>query len=350
MISLLKTVYRFSSKHSRRLLLRTLRIAFALCKARVIIVYDSKNVFDGFGAQLHRILSLIHVAHQFKFEILKPQVNHITLHPLDPMRSLESMSEFLVKCEKIFFQSKLYFNDESILEKSRIENVSSLNLRFLFRIFFRRACFRTTQVLVVQDAHSLADLEVDTYSDTIKLYFRDFLQNNILSSKNEELIVHYRQGSGEFAIYPGQSISRQIPLSYFGRIISSVLYSKNNHIKTIRVFTDSPKTDVSYFPPKEQLSFWANSPGFDGDKVIYKGLDVEAYFASISKAYEVEVIVERNVDPAEMIISMANSTVLITSRSSLSYVGGLFNERGIIFYAPQFWHMKPRRWILDKGE
>ena len=57
-------------------------------KAKVVVKYDAKQVKDGFGAQLHRIVSLLHVAHQLKFEVIKPEILEVAIHPLDPIKTL----------------------------------------------------------------------------------------------------------------------------------------------------------------------------------------------------------------------------------------------------------------------
>jgi hypothetical protein len=46
-----------------------------------------------------------------------------------------------------------------------------------------------------------------------------------------------------------------------------------------------------------------------------------------------------------MIVDMSKANILITSRSSLSYVGGLFNRDGLVFYPHRFWHTKLKGWI-----
>ena len=162
--------------------------------------------------------------------------------------------------------------------------------------------------------------------------------------------MHYRQGAGNFAIYPGQRIPRQIHLDYFLGVISEILSAKESKIKKLRVFTDSPREDKEFSPLKEQLDLWVGTPGFHGQNVTYKGLDIENYFNLISKRYGVEVMIERNLDPLEMIIEMANASVLIISRSSLSYIAGLFNSKGSVYFAPGFWHAKPRQWLISPRE
>lgn len=314
----------------------------------VVVIYDSPNVFDGFGAQLHRILSLIHVSNQFNLRMWKPRIDQITLHPLDPIKTVEEMRQYLVSCEQIFFQSALYLTDYPDLISTEKRSAPSLNLTILCKAIFLSFFFRKPYMLTVQEAHSIADLEVHSYWKSIQLYFESFLDTHVSSRKNNELIIHYRQGAGNFAVYPGQSISRQMPVNYFMNMTDKVITNTGLNFARIRVFTDSPKTDLVFFPVREQIHLWEQSPGFDGSKLTHKGLDVEPHFQSIGFKNNIPITVERNLGPAEMIIEMANAAALITSRSSLSYVAGLFNSSGLVVSAPEFWHTKPRQWISGR--
>ena len=45
---------------------------------------------------------------------------------------------------------------------------------------------------------------------------------------------------------------------------------------------------------------------------------------------------------------MLRADVLITSKSSLSFVAGLLNKKSIKIYTP-FWHQPPREWISSEN-
>jgi hypothetical protein len=44
---------------------------------------------------------------------------------------------------------------------------------------------------------------------------------------------------------------------------------------------------------------------------------------------------------------MSEADILITSRSSYSYVGGLLNLKGKIIIPSGFWHSKLNSWVLE---
>ena len=348
--ALLKKVYRLVSRFSRTLVFFVIKLIAVRIKAKVVVKYDAKQVKDGFGAQLHRIVSLLHVAHQLKFEVIKPEILEVAIHPLDPIKTLSEMRTFLAKSNDVLFQSSLYVAEKKTYKQNRILRIDSLNLKGICKVLISTFWRTEPTILVSCEAHSLADLVVDKYSETLNLYFKFFLENQVGTNKREVLILHYRQGAGNFAIYPGQRIPRQIHLDYFLGVISEILSAKESRIKKLRVFTDSPREDIEFSPLKEQLDLWVGTPGFHGQSVTYKGIDIENYFNLISKRYGVEVMIERNLDPLEMIIEMANASVLIISRSSLSYIAGLFNSKGSVYFAPGFWHARPRQWLISTRE
>jgi hypothetical protein len=65
------------------------------------------------------------------------------------------------------------------------------------------------------------------------------------------------------------------------------------------------------------------------------------------RSKQVDINVHSGGNPLEAIALMSKSDLLITSRSSLSYVAGLLNSSGTIVAADQFWHPNPDAWITD---
>ena len=345
MATSLKRIYRLISYHSRLFSVRTLKFVSVFFVPRLTFAYDANNVFDGFGAQLHRVLSIVHTAHYFNFQMLQPSILQVTLHPLDPIKTISEMSEFLELCNSAFFDSPRFNRNHTAPENHGSIHISSLNLRTLSFLILRSILFSKPYIIYIKDAHSLADLRVNYYSSIIPIYFDGFLKKYVNREKNQELVIHYRQGAGNFKIYPGQRIPRQISLRNFKQIVLKLCELKFFEASKVRIFTDSPQTRLDFYPPQEQLMLWIDSPGFDGTKVTYEGLDIESEFQTISNNFKIPVSIDRNLNAFEMIVHMANAGFLMTSRSSLSYVAGLLNFQGHIVIAPNFWHPKPSRWF-----
>jgi hypothetical protein len=160
------------------------------------------------------------------------------------------------------------------------------------------------------------------------------------SQKNFPYVaIHYRQGVGNFAIYPGQSISREIDLQYFKNILQQYFAEKSELKQVVHIFTDSPNSIIYYNPPQDQLYLWEGSPGFKDGTLEIKPLIFTAELLGVD-----EVVVHSGGDPLEAIEKMAQATLLVTGRSSLSYVAGLMNASGSVYAAPAFWHPKLPQW------
>ena len=50
-------------------------------------------------------------------------------------------------------------------------------------------------------------------------------------------------------------------------------------------------------------------------------------------------------DPIAALEIMQQTDFLVMSRSSFSYIGGVLNEFGTVFYPPSFWHNPLPTWI-----
>ena len=56
------------------------------------------------------------------------------------------------------------------------------------------------------------------------------------------------------------------------------------------------------------------------------------------------VTVNYGLDSISSIIMMANADALILSKSSFSFLGGILNREGLVFYQ-DFWHKPLSRWV-----
>jgi hypothetical protein len=160
------------------------------------------------------------------------------------------------------------------------------------------------------------------------------------------VVLHIRQGHGNFAIYPGQTIPRELPLSYFDALLDSILQLCGKSAYSLLIFTDAPKQNVSFIPPIEQESLWHGMPGYDGKNLVHRGKDLEGYFENKYSDSFTSIIVDRESNPLIMLERMTRACYLGVSRSSLSYISGILNSNGMVFYPPQFWHPRPKEWKL----
>lgn len=344
MIVLLKSIYGVLSFKIRSFFLWFLAKIIRQLRPSLIIRYDSARIFDGFGAQLHRILSLNFTSYVLNLEMFTPKIAQVTLHPSDPFKDISALSDFLELANSYLFDQNRYASEN--MSSSLSFNVGSLSLHKIYYYAFLALFSRTCVVLWCTDAHKISDLNVDEYPDAIRRYYGDVIADSQSEAPNSEIVIHYRQGPGNFVIYPGQKIPRQLDMNLYVDTLHDILTKSDGRPARLIIFTDAPNVLTSFKPPAEQLKIWEGTPGFDGTVVEYKSFDFESLFLPIARKYNIEFILDRDANPLEMIIRMANAQYLLISRSSLSYVGGLFNQLGKVYFAPSFWHSKPSSWLV----
>jgi hypothetical protein len=154
-------------------------------------------------------------------------------------------------------------------------------------------------------------------------------------------VIHYRQGVGGFVTYPGQNTSRETSLVKFEEAILSILdKAGQNSIKSIVVLTDAPKDVTFYRPPTDQQILWEGTPGYVNGMMTIQPLN----FASLSEKFDLPIEIYRGGNPLDAVSIMAESDFLLMSKSSLSYLGGLFNRAGKVYSVKNFWHRPLPRW------
>ena len=334
---------------SQKKLLVKLGILFVKSiRPNLILAYDASTVRDGVGAQIHRILSLSLVSYLFNLRMTRPRIEDITIHPLDPIQDPNSLRSHLADWNGHLFSSKQYTDPTGEVNSDSNEYFSSLKLRNLIILSIKAKLSKSSITIHTREAHSISDYCVEEYRVAISHYFNEFLQFLELQKRNFEIIVHYRQGSGAFAIHPGQSIPRQVSIDSVICAIENISSLSMKKIKAMRLFTDSPKEPFVYSPIQSQLYLWKDMPGFDGKSVTNQSSGVEKCLLPIAEHKNLSFVVDREIDAFQMIVAMAKSEVLVMSRSSLSYVGALFNPDGEVFYPNNFWHTKLKKWHTYK--
>jgi len=301
--------------------------------AKLSISFDSLNVQDGLGAQLQRQISIGALAEFLRINFIPVPLSQIAMHPLDDFKNVKEMNEFLSIVNSFFgFVNHLYR-----------PNGKDVSLR---KVSVGRLFYISLMVRLFDVSFHITASEVYGLVDTIPEIYNQFIQTNMnldekliegLEIIDSDISIHYRQGVGGKAIYPGQKIPRELDADYFISILDSLITEN----RTITIFTDAPEGDFEFVPTNEQLHLWIGTPGFHNGVVYVKGLNLENYFSSAG--HTVKVVSGGSL--LEALISMAKSETLIMSRSSLSYVAALLNTSSQIFYPPEFWHPPLARWI-----
>lgn len=314
---------------------KSIRLYFGV---KLALTNDTNSKIDGIGAQLQRMVSIIALCNYLGVPFFKEDFVDVSVHPLDPFQNTTSKIEFIKRVNDIFqYKSSSTFVAEKCIE---IE-APSLNVYSLLRIIVLGAIKKKPILVKVIEPYAITDF----YPDICVALNNCFPNWGVYTTSLEKnfdrdaIYIHFRQGVGGNVVYPGQKISREMPLEYFFSRINQIKIL-SPHLKKIYIFTDAPKQNLEFSPQYGQKFHWEQSPGFIEGKLYVKGNDLKRSF--LSKGFEVEVV--SGGDPLEAIAVMSLAVNLITSRSSLSYVAGLFNAYGNVYYPNGFWHPKPSSW------
>ena len=161
-----------------------------------------------------------------------------------------------------------------------------------------------------------------------------------------KLFLHYRRGSNTLDVLPGESKPRGLPNSWYLRTLRKyvAIYQNLGIDFTIEIFTDMPKSSFVYQPKDFQLDLWSYEPRFKEGKIEVFGEDIRN---TLFSEFDSNLVVHHGGDPLQGLISMSVADILITSRSSYSYVGGLLNLGGVVVFPPEFAHGRLNSWVLE---
>lgn len=317
-------------------------LSFSIVKflpKKVILTYDNGVVLDGIGAQFQRIFAIRALADNLLFDYLHTGLKDITTHPLDPFQSSNDRKEYVNKLNDFlsFCNSNL-----EILKSSKLVEVDriSINLRYLIHISIKSILLNRIYLLKIVEPYDIIDLRPDFYL-SIQKHVNTKSKFKPIHKSNVDMVLHYRRGVGNYAIYGNQTISRELPESYYHNLFLEL--TKEFHLNRkskIVVLTDSPINSMKYFPPKDQLGIWEDSPRFKNGVMYISAFDSKKVFQELSE--KVEIICGG--DPLNSLLNMANAQILVLSRSSFSYVAAILNSSGVIYAAPNFWHKKLKHW------
>lgn len=329
-------------RHSIRMLLRLSNFVvyfFLSClpsgfMKRLAITYANDKKTDGLGAQLQRVIAIRALAMRLKINYFHSKVKVLTIHPLDRLENENQVDLFLEKVGDFFHL------DSSIDAKWAEEEIylQSLTVFALVRILFGTVIRRKNVLIRVIEPYSVMELRPHDYKRVIP-FFYNFPYSN---SSSDEIVMHYRYGVGDSVIQPGEKLPRQMQLAYFRNVIQNIPEESLIKIRALHVLTDAPEFETSFTPQTDQVHLWEGTPNFHNGSVVIKPLSFQEDLGDLG----LDLKVSFGGDAVDSILRMSSCNVLILSRSSLSYVGALFNHRAsLIYFAPDFWHPRMKSWI-----
>ncbi len=334
--SILRRVKSYIHRILTRLGLRLCRFFIGENNPRITFAVDSEKLEDGLGAQIQRQLSLKSLANYLKVEFIPNPIRQIAIHPFDNFSDIEQMREFLNDANNLF-----RFNLPNDYDFSTMIRVGNLKIGNLMRLILVSRLRKTCLSLLVLEAYSIVDADPQIYAEALigySLNTESVRMNQRMDSS--DICIHYRQGSGGNAIYPGQRISRELNPQYF----IDLLHELDAKGKVITLFTDAPIQKIDFKPNEAQKHLWLGTPGYKDGTITIQGLDLKSVLARAG--FEVKVVIGG--DLITTFLGLIDCKTLIMSRSSLSYVAALLNKNAKIYYPPNFWHPPLKSWIKVK--
>lgn len=306
--------------------------------SKFALTYDNKASFDGTGAQIQRILGVYAICKRFDIPYLHSGINELIITPLDPFQTEFELGEYLERVNQYFdFPSDI----GAVCDRrvSKLQNLTKLKL--LEMRARNKMHLGEKELIAVANPFQILNQIPEIYGLAARS-----VKHLDSESDSKKIVLHYRRGSNTLDILPGESKPRGLSNEWYLRTLRKYVahYQQLGIDFSVEIYTDMPKSSFTYVPNDFQSHLWSYEPRFKDGAVEMLGEDIKStVFAEFAEG----LIVHHGGDPLQGLIDMSTADILITSRSSYSYVGGLLNQSGKIIIPPGFWHSKLDSWVLE---
>lgn len=303
-------------------------------KPKLVLTYDNEVLCDGTGAQLQRLMAIYSLAKSLNLNYLHTPIKDVSVHPLDPHQTLLEYDEYLDRLNAFIEFPTDSFPSET--PDCTAQEIPNLNLRKLLSLLFSKT--QGFRLIKLVDIYSVIDCVPKIYHHAGNILVPKHFQSNLGSSKTAPILaVHYRSVPGEFSIYEGEGQTRQLQLSRVEKAISRAVKKFDSKEFELIIFTDAPPNDMTVDVFVSQQHLWEGTPGYVNGKLHLRGRNLLRSFTRFTSNIEVVV----GGDPLDAITKMATADILITSKSSLSYVPAILFLNSFVYSPLEFWHQIP---------
>jgi hypothetical protein len=332
---ILSRVYRRAEYLLKNCVIISVRRLTYKSNSSIAVTFDSSQAVDGTGAQLQRLISVYALSNYFGFCYVHSEIKQVSVHAFDPFQTSELYEEYMLEINNFIQLSQVSNQDQNSADFKRIQAFFWKFMILLARNRFQNKPLR----LALFDPYAITDFRpqiLESIQGQVSLTARE-----VPRFAHRSIAIHYRQGVGGFALYPGQNVPRETPLNQFEQVLSSIVGEVAlNSIKSVIVLTDAPEAVTHYRPPAHQQSLWEGTPGYSNGVITIQPID----FGKLSEKFDLPIHVLRGGNPLDAIYIMAQADFLLMSKSSLSYLGGIFNNFGTVYFPRDFWHRPLSRW------
>jgi hypothetical protein len=269
----------------------------------LFITYNN-NLADGLGAQYQRVIGIIGLSVYYDCKYIHSPIKSIE-HIMEPNRDyLNKIEEYL----QIKYNFPLISNNEIIFEK--IINADNQMDEGVLLDYKKMAETKNILLIITIAYANLLDKTPEIYeyvmSSLKKIKQKIELPEYLVKPNHKKIAIHIRRGD----VSDCKNAERYVPLSYYQDVFDklSMIYS-NSYFFIFTEITPENKEEFLEFEKKNE-----NLP--------------LKFMPDIDLLTTLEYLIEAD--------------VLVMSKSSFSYVSGLYNDNDV--YYMDFWHAKLNRW------
>jgi hypothetical protein len=293
----------------------------------IAVTYDPTTT-DGVGAQLHRIYGLYALSRALHTKYVHTPIGHVGYQGFLPLLTGRSDPEFTARYNAFFSLP----SDDFDLESCERVRIHILRRDTVER--YRQHAAATGHPMMLQAIHHYG--YTDRHPEAFEALRAVSPYRGHRAAGPIRVCIHLRRGDNSV---PGRTDGQQrlLPSSYYLRVCGTVLDALRQQGVpfVVRLHSEVPPRRFTLYPDTPGLYFWLDQAA----TVDPSEYDLEDF----ETLPNLEMVL--NVEAREALDDFATADVLILSRSSLGYLGGLLNPHALVVHAP-WWHPPMPHWLV----
>jgi len=293
----------------------------------VAVTYDQTTT-DGVGAQLFRIYGLYALSRALRVKYVHTPIGLVGYQGFLPLLTGRSDPDFTARYNAFFSLPSDEF-DLASCERVRIHILGGDTVER-----YRQHAAATGRPVLLQGIHHYG--YTHWHPEVFQVLRAVSPYRGHRATGPVRVCIHLRRGDNSVPTRTDGE-NRLLPNSYYLRVCGTVLDALRQQGApfVVRLHSEVPPRRYTLYPDTPGLYFWLDQPA-TVDPSEFRLEDFETL-------PNLEMVL--NVEPREALDDFATADVLILSRSSLGYLGGLLNPHGLVVYAP-WWHPALPDWLV----
>lgn len=288
-------------------------------KFPLYIKYDRESFKDGFGSQAVRIAGIYSIAQKFclKYE----HEDDICISGIRELMGQQyDEDEFFRTID--WLRNLIHFPSakKKASVKQRIVRIHDIGLRVLFKYIFLSILQPNRILLLVSLPFGIVDRDTSIYSYSQPILLEN-LQKLALYKPSSRVVLHVRT-----AEHSPDKNRPQMSSQYYEKSLKTISQEYDLDITHLIVHTDFYEEDLHKIDSSPRVK------------------EIKNYLDNLALDYK--VVVKHYAPIKELLEDFASAKVLIMSRSSLPYFGGLLN-RNLVIIPKNHGHSPLKTWIAQ---